>query len=118
MQVDPHVLSAIQERLDVPRLVLRPLNGGTNDRTFVAEYQENRWVIRVEPADGVQLRRAYTAQLLALAAGVATPQIVAAHLDVLEGEPFQWVIETYIQGDQFFPLQFEPVERNALAFDL
>ena len=109
---------AIGVRLGVPQLELQPLSGGTNDRTFQATYQQQSWVVRIEDADGLQLRRAYNAQTLALSAGVATPQIVAAQLEAYDAQPFLWIVEEHTAGVQFFPKQFERAERNALARNL
>jgi hygromycin-B 4-O-kinase len=109
---------AIREQLAVPRLDLRPLQGGTNDRTFLATYREQAWIVRFEAAGGLQLRRAYAAQMLARQAGVAVPEIVAARLDADELGAWQWMVEQRVQGVHFVPPAFERGERNALAFDL
>lgn len=112
------VQHAIAARLAVPRIDLRPLTGGTNNRTFLAEHRDQSWIVRVEEPGGAQLRRARDAQELARRAGVATPRIVAAHIDGDQAEQHQWMVEERIAGVHFEPMAFEPAERNMLAFDL
>ena len=112
------VKHAIEMRLRVPYVELRPLTGGTNNRTFVAKHETQAWVVRLEAAGGVQLRRAYAAQMLARRAGVAVPEIVDCHLDTHHGEQYMWMIEELIPGVHFEPMAFDQPERNALAFHL
>ncbi len=111
------VRQAIAAQLGVPYIELHPLDGGTNDRTYTARYDSQRWVVRIEDAGGVQLRRAYHAQTLARDAGVATPEIVAAHLDA-ESSDYLWVVEERVTGVHFEPTRLRPAERHALAFEL
>jgi aminoglycoside phosphotransferase (APT) family kinase protein len=112
------VSHAIAVQLAVPRIALRPLTGGTNNRTFLAAYRDRSWIVRVEAAGGVQLRRACNAQMLAQQAGVATPEIVAAHVEVDQAEQYAWMVEERIAGVHFEPMAFEPADRHALAVDL
>ena len=109
---------AVAARLGVPRLDLRPLSGGTNERTFRAEHGAQAWVVRIEPSGGVQLQRAAATQTLAQRAGVATPVIVAAQLDPNAPDGYLWLVEEWRPGVHFEPMAFEPAERNALSADL
>ncbi len=108
---------AIAAQLGVPYIELQPITGGTNDRTYTARYGSQRWIVRIEAAGGVQLRRAYDAQTLARGAGVATPQIVATHLDA-ESSAYLWVVEEQVAGVHFEPTHLEPAECHTLAFEL
>ncbi len=112
------VKHAIETRLHVPYVDLRPLTGGTNNRTFMAKHESHAWVVRLEAVGGVQLRRACAAQMLARRAGVAVPEIVAFELDADNTQQYFWMIEMLIPGVHFEPMAFDQPERNALAFHL
>jgi aminoglycoside phosphotransferase (APT) family kinase protein len=75
--------------------------GGTNARTFLANAGASAWIVRVEPGDGTQLRRAFSAQQLARTAGVSVPEIIAWELDVPEHRRHVWTVEEYVPGVPF-----------------
>lgn len=94
------VLAAITQAIGAP-FRLSVLAGGTNNRTFLAESDGRRFVVRSEPAPALSLQRAVAAQARAHTAGVRTP-ITIAHdqTDTEEGAYF-WSIETYTPGKAF-----------------
>ena len=97
--VPPMVADAVARALGRPDLQFRPALGGTNARTFVVEQGEERWIVRIEPGDGLQLRRAHTAQDMARAAGVRVPSVVAHDFTSVQPESWLWVVEEYVVGE-------------------
>ena len=60
MVIHPSVAAAVQQALGAS-IVLRPLTGGTNERTFLAEVGDARWVVRSDEVPALSLQRAMAA---------------------------------------------------------
>src|SRR5262245_45773295 len=120
MQPDllPEIRSAVEHALDVTGLKTSRLDGGVNRRTFLAEKGDRSWVVRIEPGDSPQLRRAFTAQTLAEAAGVAVPKIVTADLAATTPGRLIWIVEERISGRPFHPNDFDQADSRRLSIHL
>jgi len=109
-------LKEIEEALGVDNLVLTPLAGGTNDRTFFANTEKGEFVVRIEQGNGVQLRRAYNAQKRAEALGVMVPKVVTHNFG--KNHDHDWIVEEKVDGVAFFPDKMDEVEAKSTSFDL
>ena len=116
--VPPMVADAVARALGRLDLQFRPALGGTNARTFVVEQGEERWIVRIEPGDGLQLRRAHTAQDMARAAGVRVPSVVAHDFTSVQPESWLWVVEEYVVGEPFDVLQWDAAGTHAISYEL
>ena len=100
MQLPPEVAAAVEQALGAPA-EFRPLAGGINRRTFLAEAGGASWVVRSDPAPAHSLQRAVAAQARAEAAGVRVPHTAAHGLADGPGGPLFWCVETWHPGEPF-----------------
>jgi aminoglycoside phosphotransferase (APT) family kinase protein len=94
------VIAAIRNSIGVDALIT-PLAGGTNQRTYLVQHQQQQWVARAEPAPALSLQRAVLAQSLAHAGGVRTPTTIASDQTETPEGLYHWSIETYSAGIAF-----------------
>lgn len=116
--VPPVVAETVARALGRPDLTFRPAVGGTNARTFVAEQGAERWIMRIEPGDWPQLRRAHAAQDMARAAGVRVPSVMAHDFESVHPEGWSWVIEEYVAGAPFDVRQWDAAGVQAISYGL
>jgi aminoglycoside phosphotransferase (APT) family kinase protein len=109
---------ALAGALGSQELTFQPLGGGTNERTFLVEREAERWVVRLEPADSLQLRRAVAAQQMAKAAGVRVPRIVADDFRSSQSGDYVWMLEEHVAGDAFEVPLLPPQHVLALSYEL
>ena len=116
IQMNPEILNSLKTALKADAIQARPLEGGTNGRTFLVEADGKEYVFRTEGRGGFQLKRAYNAQMLAKNAGVKTAEVVA-HDFGTEGKDF-WVLEKKCEGQHFIPDEMEEGEAKVACIDL
>jgi aminoglycoside phosphotransferase (APT) family kinase protein len=95
------VYDAVQQSLGIGPPRVWQMAGGINARTFLADIGTYSWIIRVEPANGTQLRRAFSAQQIARNAGVSVPEITAWELGISGHHRYVWTVEEYVDGVTF-----------------
>lgn len=109
-------LEAISKVLNVDILDIAPLQGGTNERTFLAQTNNGEFVVRIEDIGGLQLRRAYNAQEWARSLGVRIPHVLAYSFD--NAKDGLWTVEEKIDGAHFYPDKMNDTNAKATAIDL
>lgn len=112
----PEIKSSIEKSLGVSDFAITPLEGGTNNRTFFASTIKGEYVIRIEEGNGVQLRRAYSAQMRAQGLGVPVAAVVANNFDEVGTQ--DWIIEQKIEGSAFYPDQMPDEDAKATSYNL
>lgn len=94
---------------------IHPLSGGTQQRTFLAGTGDGFWVVRLDPAPGVQLQRALVAQQQAHTVGFPTPALAAHDHAITDNGDYHWSIEAFVQGVEFDPPGFDATMRPVVG---
>ncbi len=81
--------------------IFSPLAGGTNQRTYLAQREQQYWVVRAEAEPALSLQRAILAQQLAHKHGVRVPTTIAHDQTPTDTGPYLWSVETFAAGAAF-----------------
>jgi len=109
------LLPALETALRTLIFDIHPLSGGTQQRTFLAGTGDGFWVVRLEPAPGVQLQRALVALHQAQAVGFPTPALAAHDRAITDNGDYLWSIEEFVQGVEFDPPGFDATMRPVIG---
>ena len=113
------LLPALEAGLNTLIFDIHPLSGGTRKHTFLAGTSNGFWVVRLDPAPGDRLARAWAAQQQARALGFPTPAIAAHDRTLIdtgdEAGDYIWTVEEFVQGVEFDPPAFDRTMRPVIG---
>lgn len=109
------LLPALETALKTMIFDIHPLSGGTQQRTFLAGTGDGFWVVRLEPAPGIQLQRAIAAHQQARSVGFPTPALTVYEQTPTASGDYFWSVEEFVQGVEFDPPGFDATMRPVIG---